>query len=74
MLSRENYFKLPSIITVLGKMLNKDIHYKRKCEPWSKTIKRKRFTFLEHLLNPPPETPVKKALEQYLEERNFPKI
>ena len=47
------------------KITNTELEHITKLEPWSKTIKRRRLTFLGHIMRLHPDTPVKKAMTQF---------
>ena len=50
----------PKIIT------NKQLYEKTKAKPWSQTIRRRRLTWVGHLMRLNEETPARRALDEYL--------
>ena len=46
------------------KINNNDLYTKTRCEPWSKTIKRRRLNFLGHIMRLNNNTPVRRALKE----------
>ena len=55
------------------KITNDELYKKTKCEPWSKTIKRRRLNWLGHLIRLHPDTPARKALREYLRTTKRPR-
>ena len=49
------------------KLTNVDLYGKTKCEPWSKTIKRRRLNFTGHVMRLNEETPVRIALKKAID-------
>ena len=45
---------------------NNEIYARTKCAQWSEIIRGRRLTWLGHLMRLNPETPARKALEEYL--------
>lgn len=48
------------------KISNEELYKLTKVEPWSRTIKRRRLTWLGHMMRLHPETPVRVALTEHL--------
>ena len=54
------------------KISNKDLYQITNAEPWSKNIKRRRLNWLGHLMRLNENTPIRKALEEFLTPHNKP--
>ena len=71
-------FQRRHLIKILGinwqrNITNKEIYARTKCEPWSEIIRARRLTWLGHLIRLHPETPARKALEEYLRKVKRPR-
>ena len=56
----------PAIQDILRLRMDDDDDKKTNTTPWSNIIKRRRLTWLGHLLRLHPDTPARRALEEYL--------
>ena len=66
-----NVFQRRSLKKILGvywprKITNTEIYKRTKSIEWSKVVKRRRLSWLGHLLRLPVDTPARKALQEYI--------
>ena len=45
---------------------NNELYIRTKCEPWSEKIRKRKLTWLGHIMRLHPEAPARKALQEYL--------
>lgn len=62
---QRNFLRQILHIKLLDKIRNTEIYNRCNTQPWSSRIKSRRFKFLGHILRLHPETPIRKALQEY---------